>query len=413
MPPSEASSAASPAPAGMLGVHDTRERLVNAVAPLSGCERLPLVDALGRVVVEAVVAAGDLPPFANSAMDGFALRFAELEAGQGVLSIEGRIAAGEGASTLAPGVATRIFTGAVVPHGADTVVPVERCRVEGATLRVDLPGVRHGDHIRRAGEDVARGEIVLPIGRRLRPQDLGMAAAVGTSTVGVGPRPRVALLVTGDELVPPGRPTRAGQIHDSNGPMLVGLLHALGCAPSIVSRVGDTRAATLEALRRAAPISDLIVSSGGVSVGEEDHLKDAVRSLGTLDLWRVAAKPGQPLGFGHVDGVPWLGLPGNPVSVFVTFLLFGAPLVRRLQGREPLFPTPVLVGAGFERPRPISREEYLRVRIADGRIVPYAHQGSGVLSSTTRSDGLAVVPAGSTVRTDDPLPYLAYTELLG
>jgi molybdopterin molybdotransferase len=396
----------------MLSVTEARSRIVNATAPLAGTERVPLARALGRVVAEPVLADCQVPPADNSSMDGFALRYDDLAPSGWTLPVTARVAAGHAPGPLAAGGAVRIFTGAVVPAGADTVVKVEDCEVVADVVHVRDRHVRRGDNVRRAGEDVARGATVLPAGLKIRPQDLGVAASVGTTSVSVRRAPRVAVLVTGDELVEPGRPLGPGQIYDSNGTMIAGLLASLGCEPVVTGRVGDTLDATREALRAAALDADLVVTSGGVSVGEEDHVKTAVRSLGELNLWKVSVKPGKPIGFGRVGGVPWLGLPGNPVSGFVTFLLFGAPLVRALQGRASLMPEGVPLPAGFIRDRGPRREEYVRVRVENGRAVAHPRQGAGVLSSASWGDGLVRIPTGTAVREGDELLYFAYSTLL-
>jgi molybdopterin molybdotransferase len=396
----------------LLRVDEAQARILAAVAPLATVERVPLARARGRVAAEELRANLDLPLADHSAMDGYALRLADLGLAGGRLPVTIRAAAGAPTATLGAGEAALIFTGANLPHGADTVVRLEDCDVAGHEVQVRAGDVRLGDHVRRVGEDVRRGTSVWGPGFRLRPQDVGLAASLGVVEVAVRRPPRVALLVTGDELVEPGRPLTDGRIYDSNGPMLTALLQALGCEADPVARVVDTLDGTRAALRDAAPHADLIVTTGGVSVGAEDHVKAAVRDLGEIAVWGVAVKPGKPLGFGHVAGVPWLGLPGNPVSSFVTFLLFGVPLVRRLMGRAACVPAPLAVPAAFRRTRAIARDEYLRVRVEDGRLVPHPRQGSGVLSSTSWSDGLARVPAGTLVDEGDPLAYYGYAELM-
>lgn len=400
----------------MLSVTEARARLLAAVEPLAGVEAVPLERALGRVAATSLVAPRDVPLADNSAMDGFALRLADLEAAGGTLPVAGRTAAGQRPQALAPGTAMRILTGAVVPEGADAVVPIEDVEVAdggAGAIRVTRMPVAPGANIRRAGEDVARGTVVLPAGRRLRPQDLGVAASVGATHLEVRRTLRVAVVVTGDELVEPGRELAPGQLYDSNRPMLAAALVALGCDVTRVERVRDDLAATTDALRAAAADADLVVTSGGVSVGEEDHVKSAVRALGAIEVWKVAVQPGKPIGFGRIAGVPWLGLPGNPVSSLVTLLVFGVPLIRRQQGREPAEPAAVPVPAGFARATPNRREEYVRVALQGGRVVPYHHQGSGVLQSTAWADGLARVPAGALVQEGEPLDYFAFAELLG
>jgi molybdopterin molybdotransferase len=400
---------------GAMPVPEARARMLAAVAPLATTERVPLAEALGRVLAAAVVAEVDVPSADNAAMDGFALRWADLEAAGGALPLVGRVAAGDVPGALAPGMATRIFTGAPVPAGADTVVRVEEAeRLPDGRVRVRPgPKTRAGANVRRSGGDVARGALALPAGRRLGPFDLGVAASVGADRLTVVRRPRVAVVATGDELTEPGAPLVPGGLYDGNGPLIRALLERAGAEVVHVARAADDLDATIRALRAAADGADLLLTSGGVSVGDEDHVKPAVRALGAVDLWGIDMKPGRPVAFGRVAGVPWLGLPGNPAAGSIAFLLFAAPLLRRLTGRTDAFPEPWTLPAGFDRTEPQRREEWLRVRRADGRAVPAARQGSGVLSSMAASDALARVPAGATLVAGDPIEVFPFAELLG
>lgn len=395
----------------MLDVVTARATLTAAVPRLSGTETVPLHAALGRVTASAHYADCDVPPADNSAMDGYAVRCSDITAAKGTLPLSARIPAGVAPEPLADGTAARIFTGGVIPAGADAVVMQENCQERDGQVTIE-GNVASGANIRRAGEDIRRGAEVLGAGTRLRPQEIGLLASVGIAEIPAQTAPRVAVLSTGDELVPPGQPLPPGRIYESNSAMLIGLLTSLGCTVSGVQRVADTPSATRDALQTAASQADLIISSGGVSVGEEDHVRDAVAALGALDLWKVAVKPGKPLAFGHVDDIPFLGLPGNPVSLFVTFLLFGAPMLRAMQGRPQLMPTPLRLPADFERPRPQKREEYLRVRVESHRLQSYGQQGSGVLSSAAWGDGLACIPAESTIAPGDLLDYFTFHDLL-
>lgn len=389
----------------------TRQRMLAVVEPLAETETLPLHEALGRTLARELCARADSPPADNSAMDGYAVRIADVEAAGGILPVSQRIPAGTMPEPLAVGTAARIFTGGVVPDGAETVIMQERCREVDGMVEIEGP-VRADENIRRAGEDLQAGSAVLFPGQRLDPRHIGMAATAGHGSLAVYRPPRVAILVTGDELVTAGQPLPAGSIYNSNGPLLQGLVQALGGEVAAIRHVPDTVDATRDALASVSADTDLILSSGGVSVGEEDHVRTAVEAMGEIDFWKVSMKPGKPLAFGRVGDTHFLGFPGNPVSLFVTFALFGAPLLRRLQGRDDTFPAPLQLPAAFARERPGKREEYLRARIEDGCLQPFPHQGSGVLSSVEWAHGLAVVPAGSAVREGDPLDYFGFPDLL-
>ncbi|WP_420426334.1 gephyrin-like molybdotransferase Glp [Algiphilus sp.] len=391
-------------------VHLARERMLSSVTPLQAIETVPLAQALGRVLARPLQAGCSVPPADNSAMDGYAVRADDIAPGRAV-PIAARIPAGVMPSPLEPGTAARIFTGACIPAGADSVVMQERCRVHDGRLEVDGT-VATGDNIRRAGEDIVSGSEILPAGQCLKPTDIGLAATVGCAALEVVLRPRVAILVTGDELVPPGRSLRPGQIFESNAALLEALLRTIGAEVLPIQRVADALDATQFALEHAASTADLIVSSGGVSVGEEDHVRAAMEAVGTLDLWKIAVKPGKPVAFGRVGAVPFIGLPGNPVSVLAAYLLFAAPVLRRLQGRTRLFPEPVIHRAGFTRDKPIQRDEFLRVRLRNGRLEAFPHQGSGVLSSAVWADGLARVPSQTTVAEHDGIEYFGFDSLM-
>ena len=359
----------------------------------------------------------DVPPGDNSSMDGYALRCADLATSGGLLPISQRIPAGVLAAPLRAGTVARIFTGAQIPQGADAVVMQEQCRAEGDAVRIDgVPAP--GQWIRRRGEDVKRGDVVLPLGSRFTPQAMGLAASVGAATVKVARRPRIALFSTGDELVMPGEPLKPGAIYNSNRYTLRGLIENLGCECTDLGIVPDKLDATRKALRRAATGSDLIVTSGGVSVGEEDHLRPAVALEGRIDLWQIAIKPGKPLAFGEVrraDGsmAHFIGLPGNPVSSWVTFVLLVRPVLLRLQGATRLDATRVRMRADFDWPRADKRREFLRVqRNAQGGLDLFANQSSGVLSSTVWADALVDNPPSATIRQGDEVQVLLISELL-
>ena len=334
-----------------------------------------------------------------------------------VLPVSQRIPAGVVGAPLLKGTAARIFTGAQVPAGADAVVMQEHCAMVEGGVRVDVVP-QAGQWVRRQGEDVQRGSVVLPRGTKLTPQALGLAASVGAATLEVVRRPRVGLLSTGDELVMPGEPLRPGAIYNSNRFTLRALVAAAGCDCEDLGIVPDSLGATRDALRRAAADCDLVVSCGGVSVGEEDHLRPAVQAEGRLDLWQVAIKPGKPLAFGELRRAAgshawFIGLPGNPVSSFVTFFLAVRPVLLRLQGAGTQPPAAIAARADFDWPKPDRRREFLRVRRnADGALELFANQSSGVLTSTVWSDGVVDNPPGQPIRRGDAVRYLPFAELL-
>jgi molybdopterin molybdotransferase len=409
-----------PDPAGRtpLTKDEALRLLLAEVRPPAETERIATELGLGRVLAEPLTAAVDVPDWDNSAMDGYALSTADLVAPETRLRVAQRIPAGQAGLPLQPGTAARIFTGAPVPAGADAVVIQEDCTRDGDWVLVPAGRVRPGGHIRRAGEDLRRGEVVCPAGTRLAPQHLGLAASAGAATLSVYRRLRVAALSTGDELVPPGEPLGPGQIYDSNRCTLIGLLRGLGCEVLDLGRVPDTLDASLEALSRGAAESDLVIASGGVSVGEEDHIKSAVARLGALTLWNVAVRPGKPLAFGRVGGTHFLGSPGNPVSLFVTFCLFARPLVLRLQGQTgDLSPPPIRVRAGFDWPHPDRRRELLRARLTTGsdgetQAVIHPSRSAAVLSSVAWADGLLEIPEGRALKSGDPVDFIPFAWLL-
>jgi molybdopterin molybdotransferase len=354
-------------------------------------------------------------------MDGYALRVADVSAAGAVLPVSQRIPAGVVGQAHKAGTAARIFTGAQVPPGADAVVMQEQCEVQGDSVQVNAVPMP-GQWIRRRGEDVRAGATVLPTGARLTPQALGLAATVGAAQLTVLRRPRVALFSTGDELMMPGavapQHLPPGAIYNSNRFTLRGLLQAAGCEVTDLGIVPDRLDATRAALRQAASGHDLILTSGGVSVGEEDHIKPAVSAEGRLALWQMAIKPGKPLAFGavrHAQGESlFMGLPGNPVSSFVTFLLAVAPVLRVLQGLPAALPAPVVLKAAFDWPRPDKRREFLRVkRVGDDGLEPFGNQSSGVLTSAVWADGLLDNPASQPIARGDRVAYLSFESLIG
>jgi molybdopterin molybdotransferase len=401
----------------MLTLAEALERLAAAVKPLDAAETVSTFEAFGRILAEDLRSTLDVPPADNTAMDGYAMRCADVPAQGTVLPVSQRIPAGQVPSALQPGTAARIFTGAQIPEGADAVVMQELCEpLEGAVRINTVPA--EGAHIRRRGEDVREGAVVLQAGERLTPQAMGLAASVGIAQLKVARRPKVALFSTGDELVMPGEPLKPGAIYNSNRFLLRGLIQALGGECVDLGLVPDKLDATRDALRRAAAGADLIVTSGGVSVGEEDHVKPAVQAEGSLDLWQIALKPGKPLAFGHVkraDGTTaaFIGLPGNPVSSFVTFLLAVRPVLLRMQGVNDLAPRATQMRADFDWPRADKREEFLRAKVnAQGGLDLFPNQGSGVLTSAAWADGLIANPPGRTIARGDAVRFLSFPELM-
>ncbi len=404
----------APSPQPLIPLDDAWSRLQQALAshtPLPTVE-LPTEQALGRVLAADLLSTVDVPPHDNSAMDGYALRLADVPAPGASLPQAQRIAAGQLGATLQPGTCARIFTGAPIPAGADAVVMQEHTEVgaamaEAPQVRFKQP-IRPGQNIRRQGEDIAVGQTVLRAGCRLGPAALGVAASVGQAHLRVYRQPRVAVLTTGDELVSPGQPLPPGAIYNSNRHTLLGLVQAAGGQGHDLGIVPDQLDATRAALRQAAEAHDLILSSGGVSVGEEDHLRAAVKAEGELDFWALAIKPGKPFVWGRIrraDGshALYMGLPGNPVASFVTFLLLARPVLGVLAGEGWRLPQAWQLPAAFDWPRADKRRELLRARVEGGRLVLHPHQGSGVLSSAAWADGLIDLAAGQTVQAGDLL----------
>ncbi|EGV52762.1 gephyrin-like molybdotransferase Glp [Candidatus Endoriftia persephone] len=398
-------------------IEEALEFLLQRAKPISDIESVPTGEALGRVLAAPVVSQVTVPPWNNSAMDGYAVRVADLDGERPRLPVSQRIPAGACGSELEPGTAARIFTGAPVPPGADAVVIQEVCEVDGEDVIItECP--KPGANIRLAGEDIEQGAEVVAAGTRLAPQHLGLAASVGVAELQVYRRLKVAVFSSGDELVMPGGELGPGQIYNSNQFTLGGLLQALGCEVVQLGIVEDTFDATCEALSRGAEMADLVVASGGVSVGEEDHVKPAVEKLGSLDLWKIAIRPGKPLAFGHIGETPFIGTPGNPVSLFVTFCVFARPYILRSQGvAGDLQPKEVSAAAAFDWKKAEKRREYARARLVSGaagelQVELYPSRSSGVLSSVAWADGLVVIPEGRTFSRGEPVRFIPYTELM-
>jgi len=391
----------------MLSVAQAIGILLQSAERRVGREDVPLREATGRVLADALRAPIDVPPAANSAMDGYALRHADWPGPDGELPLSQRITAGSAPAPLDERSAARIFTGAEIPAGADTVVMQERCEAQGAAVRIlELP--EEGANIRARGQDIRRGQAVLDPGRRLRPQDIGLVASLGLDRLAVYRPLRVALLSTGDELVEPGQAAGPGQIYNSNRYTMRAQLAAWGFETVDLGVARDDPGSVRERLLEGAARADVIVTSGGVSVGEEDHVRDVVASLGRIDLWRIAVKPGKPFAFGSVGETPFIGLPGNPVSVFVTLLVIARPFLFACQGRADTVLVPLQRPALFGR-KASWREDYLRVRSVVDGLEPYPNQSSGALFSTAWGDGLARQPADAAIAVGDLVDYFPWS----
>jgi molybdopterin molybdotransferase len=376
-------------------------------------EEVPTLEAAGRVLARAQVSTMDVPPMDNSAMDGYAVRTADVRAPDARLKVAQRIQAGAVGAALAPGTAARIFTGAPIPPGADAIVMQEFCAADGDHVVVKkVPG--KDAWIRRRASDIARGAQVLAAGIRLRPQDTGLAASVGIKSLPLYRRVRMGLFFTGDELVMPGDPLPPGRIYNSNRFTLNGLARVFGCEVRDYGIVPDSLEATRAVLKKSAGECDVIVTSGGVSVGDADFVKPAVEAEGSLLMWKIAMKPGRPLAFGRVGEAAFIGLPGNPVSSFVTFLIFVRPFLLRTQGIADAAPHAIAARADFDWPEPDPRREFLRVKWnAQGGLEIYPTQDSAVLTSTAWADGLVDNPPNHAIARGDTVRFLPYAELYG
>jgi molybdopterin molybdotransferase len=393
---------------GLLSVDEALAQLLAGAKPVNETEEVPTLEATGRVLARAQRSTMDVPPMDNSAMDGYAVRAGEAS---GKLRVAQKIMAGAVGRPLEPGTAARIFTGAPIPPGADAVVMQELATVEGEFVSFGKQP-KPGDWLRYVGSDIRKGAEILPAGKRLLPQDTGLAASVGIQTLPVHRRVRLGLFFTGDELLMPGEPLAPGRIYNSNRFTLRGMGEVFGCDVRDYGIVPDTLGATREVLRRAAKDCDVIVTSGGVSVGDADYVKPAVEAEGRLLMWRIAMKPGRPLAFGTIQGAFFIGLPGNPVSSFVTFLIFVRPFLRRTQGMTDVAPRAIAARADFDWPQPDPRREFLRVKWnAQGGLELYPTQDSAVLTSTAWADGLVDNPAGRVIRKGDVVRLLPYSEL--
>ncbi|WP_353232884.1 molybdopterin molybdotransferase MoeA [Pseudomonas helleri] len=379
-------------------------------APIRDSESVLLADSDGRVLADDLVASLDLPPWPNSAMDGYALNLADWSGEP--LPVSQRIFAGQAPEPLTPGTCARIFTGAPVPQGADCVEMQENAQVQADERVLFTEALTVGQNIRPQGQETTVGETVLTAGTRLGPIEQGLAASLGCATLKVIRRVKVAVLSTGDELIEPGQPLGPGQIYNSNRVVLCSWLKRMGCEVVDAGILPDDLPATRQRLAELGAV-DLILSTGGVSVGEADFLGIALREEGELALWKLAIKPGKPLTFGHFRGVPVIGLPGNPASTLVTFALLARPYLLRRQGVQDVAPLKLQVPAGFVWAKPGNRREYLRGRLDQGRAIIYKNQSSGVLRSAAWADGLVEVLEGSTLAEGDGVGFIPLSEVLG
>ncbi|MDX2463956.1 MAG: molybdopterin molybdotransferase MoeA [Porticoccus sp.] len=412
---------------GLQPVERALETLLSSAQAITETEMVPIGQALGRVLAEDQLSTVDVPPADNSAMDGFAYNSNDTQdlhrqkSEPITLPISQRIPAGVAPQSLQPGTAARIFTGAEIPAGADIVVMQENCQWTDAPEgdnQVTLPSIsKVGDNIRPQGQDIKSGSLIMPRGHRIRPQDMGLLASVGIAEISVYRKLKVAVLSTGDELVEPGSELSPGHIYNSNRYTLSGQMKALGFDFIDMGIIPDNIEATEQALRKAAAEADCIVTSGGVSVGEEDHVKACVEKLGSIDLWRLAIKPGKPLAFGHVLGTPFLGLPGNPAAVFVTCAIVARPFLLKCQGASELLPIPIQVTAAFDRPKLAKRQEYLRVKLVldnngEASVELAGNQSSGVLSTASVGNGFAIHPLGGTIKKGKPVQFLLFNDVI-
>ncbi len=399
---------------GLISVDQAIDKILSQAVPVKETESVEILDALNRVLAEDLHSTIDVPGYDNSAMDGYAVNSADCVTSGSSLPVSQRIPAGQVGVMLQRGTAARIFTGAPVPAGADAVVMQELCQQIEDRVVINTV-VEAGCNVRCAGEDIKSDSIVLSAGQRLRPQELGLLASVGLARFKVKRKLKVATFFTGDEIVDPGQPLAPGQIYNSNRYTLRGLLQTMDCEIIDLGIVPDTLEATTDVLKQAAESADVVITSGGVSVGEEDYVRIALEKLGELSMWRIAMKPGKPVAFGKVGKALFMGLPGNPVAVFVTFLLFARSLILKLQGADDCLVKPVSVVADFDW-RKVQRQEYLRVRLVqnDGQTVAqlYPHQGSGVLSSASWADGFVEVAPGKAISVGDSVQYLPFQGLL-
>jgi len=394
----------------MKTLEQALDQLLSSVTPITDVETVLLTQGLGRVLARSVISPIDVPSYDNSQMDGYAGVAVEMNNALEPLAVSQRIAAGHPGVPLAVGTVARIFTGAPIPDGANAVVMQEQVQLhDDGRIRLLAP-VEPGQNIRPRAGDLAAGETLLCAGHRLQPADLGLAASVGVASLGVIRRVKVAVFSSGDELRQPGESIGAGQIYDSNRPMILAMTTALGCELIDMGCLPDQLDLTRDRLREASEQADLVLTCGGVSVGEEDHIKAAISALGRLDLWKISIKPGKPFAFGRLGRSVFMGMPGNPVAAWVTFMMLVRPTLLQIMGAKPERPSGWLVQAGFDWSRPDTRQEFLRGWIDhEGRAQIHARQNSAVLSSVTQSQGLIEVAASTPIRAGQMVRFIPYT----
>lgn len=401
----------------MLDFDTARDQLLAAASPIRQTESVNLTNGLGRILSTAITSPIDVPGFDNSAMDGYALFVADFNNMPERFPVVQRIAAGQTGKALAANEAARIFTGAPVPEHANVVVPQEHTVATDDKIQLTQK-VTAFQHIRRRGEDIQSGSEIIAAGTRLSPAHLALAASVGVSELRVHARLKVAIMFTGDELTEPGQPLAPGGIYNSNRYAIRSLLEKMGCIVTDLGIIRDSAQATRDALQQASACADVIITCGGVSVGEEDHVKAAVQALGQLNLWQIAMKPGKPLAYGKVGDCDFIGLPGNPVSAFVTFVLMARPFLLKRMGARSLATHSIPAIAGFDWPKPDRRREFLRAGFGlspDGQSVLniWPNQGSGVMSSVAWADGLVDVPPNTVISQGDTVNYIPFSDLVG
>lgn len=391
--------------------------LVQQASPTTKTLKLPISEARGYVLAAPITSDVNVPPYDNSMMDGYAVCLSDLSTSD-EFEVSQRIPAGHTGSELKPGTIARIFTGAPIPPGVDAVIMQEETeQLAEDRVRITAESTRQGQNIRRLGEDIAQGQVILKQGHRLTPQDLGLIASIGVAEIDVYQPLKIATFTTGDELLEPGEAPQAGKIFNSNRYILAGAIPQLGFELIDLGRVEDTLEATIDAMKRAAELADVVMTTGGVSVGEEDHIKPAIDTLGELDMWKVKMKPGKPIAYGRIGDTPFIGLPGNPVSAFATFNLFARPYLQTLQGMRTSHIDPIWVEAAFDWPKANFRREFARAKLVNDtdkrvtRVDVYPKQGSNVLTSTSWADGFVVIPEDTTVTKGDIVAFYSFNDM--